>query len=65
MNIIEWFNAEDVVHARAYLHLARKGTWPPNFLPEDIEIPANWLFEINQIMALAFAERVDRQYEGM
>lgn len=42
MDIIDWFDPENLEHLRAYRHLQNFGSWPKGFLPDDIEIPVLW-----------------------
>ena len=42
MNIMEWFDPENIDHLKAYKHLMDTGMWPEGFIPDNIEIPVSW-----------------------
>jgi len=42
MTITEWFNPSLPEHREAYRHLQQRGTWPANFIPNDLEFPMLW-----------------------
>ena len=42
MNIVDWFDPDNIEHLKAYRHLQNFGLWPGGFLPDDIEIPSLW-----------------------
>ena len=51
MNIIDFFNPLDIDHLRAYQHLQKKGSWPLNFIPGDVEFNGQWFTELQTKMA--------------
>lgn len=42
MNVVEWFNPQDKAHLRAWQHLQTQGSWPVEFLPDDVTFPTLW-----------------------
>lgn len=42
ISIDEWFDPLNKDHIAAYQHLSDTGTWPPEFLPDDIFFPHSW-----------------------
>lgn len=51
MDVVEFFNPHDHDHLRAWSHLNRTGTWPENFIPEDITFSPVWRFDLTLKMA--------------
>jgi len=51
MKFLEFFNPLDIDHLRAYQHLQKKGTWPANFIPVDIEFDQFWQVMIQAKMS--------------
>jgi len=51
MKIDEFFNPLDIDHLHAYKHLQLKGSWPANFIPEDLEFTSNWQMTLQSKMA--------------
>ena len=37
MNILDWFDPENIEHLKAYKYLQDTGVWPKGFLPEDVD----------------------------
>lgn len=54
MRLDSFFDPHNPEHMKAYEHLCTAGVWPPDFLPEGIEIPMLWLQEIQAKMAQAW-----------
>ena len=54
MDIIEWFDPQNLEHVKAYKHLMDKGFWPKGFIPSEIEFFSTWQ------AGLAF--KIARQY---
>jgi hypothetical protein len=50
MDITEWFNPLDKNHINAYKYLNKNGSWPKNFIPEDIKFSLNWQLTLLEIM---------------
>lgn len=42
----DWFDAENMNHLAAYKHLQKTGTWPKGFIPENVEMEAQWLIHV-------------------
>ena len=42
MNLLDWFDPDNIEHLKAYKHLMKTGIWPKDFIPEDIKFPTNW-----------------------
>jgi hypothetical protein len=51
MKFLDFFNALDINHLRAYQHLQQKGTWPIKFIPIEVEFDRNWQMELQAKMA--------------
>ena len=62
MKIEDWIDTNDLEHLRAIEHLNRTGTWPVDFLPEDIEI--NPMASI-MILAKIGIEFIDLKIEAL
>ena len=56
MKIEEWFDTNNLEHMRAFKHLNKTGTWPIDFLPDDIEIDSLSSMRIFQILGLEFLD---------
>jgi len=42
MNITNWFDPNNKDHIEAYYYLLRNGSWPQDFMPEDVQRPVGW-----------------------
>ena len=42
MDIVEWFDINDLSHLQAYKHLTNVGQWPENFIPSDVTLHGCW-----------------------
>ncbi len=51
MIILDFFDPLNIDHLRAYQHLQEKGTWPTNFIPDDVEFSSNWQMMLQAKMA--------------
>jgi hypothetical protein len=51
MNILDFFNPLDIDHLKAYQHLEKKGSWPSDFIPEDVLFDTNWQMLLQSNMA--------------
>ncbi len=50
MTIIEWFDPENEKHMKAWKHLSKSGSWPRDFIPDDVEFPNLWQVSLAGIM---------------
>ena len=46
MNIVNWFDVNNLSHIEAYSILQNSGTWPKNFIPEGMEFPSQWSYRL-------------------
>lgn len=46
MNIVDWFDLDNIEHLKAYRHLGTTGMWPKDFLPGNIVIKTGWNFQL-------------------
>ena len=53
MTILEFFDADNIEHLRAFAHLRETGRWPRGFIPEGTEFPLRWFEQL----ALQMADR--------
>lgn len=44
--IEQWFKADNEEHRKAYAHLSYTGSWPKDFIPENVKFGAGWRFWI-------------------
>jgi len=51
MSIIDFFDADNVLHLKAWSYFNETGFWPINFLPQGVEYPAVWRFILLQKIA--------------
>ena len=51
MKFLDFFNPLDIDHLRAYQHLQKRGTWPTDFIPDDVEFETNWHMMLQAKMA--------------
>lgn len=58
MKISQWFNPRNLNHVKAYDHLQRIGTWPENFIPEDITFDSHWQFIIRSDIADVYVDEM-------
>ena len=42
VDIVDWFDPENMDHLKAYLHLQKTGTWPEGFIPDNIIRGSGW-----------------------
>jgi len=56
MNIIDWFDPDNIEHLQAYKHLMDTGFWPVGFLPEDVELRPAWSLTLFRILANKYME---------
>lgn len=56
MNIVDWFDPDNIEHLKAYQHLAETGLWPKGFIPEDIKFPTSWCIMLNMRLASKYVE---------
>ena len=57
MDITEWFDTTNKDHLQAYLHLAKCGTWPVGFIPENIKFGCIWQSTLALKMATKYCEQ--------
>jgi len=46
VNFDDWFDPYNMEHVSAYRHLERNGTWPEGFIPDDVEVRSDGLWNI-------------------
>lgn len=56
MNLLDWFDPDNIEHLKAYAELERTGIWPVGFIPEDIKFPTSWHMMLNSILASKYVE---------
>ncbi len=63
MNLITFFDPENIEHIKAYDHLCHQGRWPIEFWVKikDMEIPNNWAVLLAYKMADFW---VDYMFQG-
>jgi hypothetical protein len=54
--LTEWFDIRKQEHLEAYVHLCQKGTWPQDFLPENIVMDTSWQMELMGLMSKAWVD---------
>jgi hypothetical protein len=42
INIVDWFDAHNLSHLRAYRNLEQNGFWDFEFVPENVEFTLGW-----------------------
>lgn len=62
MNIIEFFDEDDINHLKAYKHLLDTGMWPKGFVPEGTEFPPVWQILIANTLANAWLDHVLKDF---
>lgn len=61
MNIVCWFNSNNIEHLKAYKHLQDTGCWPEDFLPEGIWFNPAWTIGlVAKIAKELIEERISR-----
>ena len=58
MDIVKFFDEDDMNHLKAYKHLCDTGRWPENFVPEGTEFSTNWQILIANKLATAWLDHV-------
>lgn len=58
LDLIDFFNPYDAQHLKAYRYLEDHGTWPPGFIPSNVETHAHWHVFIGAKMAQAWMKHV-------
>ena len=60
MNIVDFFDPNDIEHVKAYKHLMDKGYWPKEFWEQiqNIDKPNGWQVLIASKMADRWVERI-------
>ena len=56
MNLLDWFDEDNIEHLKAYKHLMKTGLWPKDFIPEGITFPTNWCMMLNSKFASKYVE---------
>lgn len=56
MNISQFFNENNEDHLKAYSYLLKNGTWPKEFISNDIEYNGSWYFDIATKLATKYIE---------
>ena len=60
MNIVNWFDPNDLEHLKAYKYLVDFGTFPKRFIPEDMETSSCWqLLLMSKIADHFIAEKIE------
>jgi hypothetical protein len=62
MKFSEWFDIDNITHAKAYLKLIEDGAWPSGFVPEGLEMDSLWHVNIAAKMAEAYAKEKSKHY---
>lgn len=62
MTITEWFDPYNKDHVRAYRHLEKNGAWPVGFVPDDVTVRGDglWNLELVGKMAQAWLTAVEQ-----
>ena len=58
MSIIDFFIPKNIKHIQAYKHLQKTGSWPEGFLPNNIYIPNNWQFVLQDMIAQCWIDYI-------
>ena len=58
MNLLDWFDPDNIEHLKAYAELEKTGIWPVGFIPEGIKFPSIWHVTLNSILASKYVELV-------
>jgi hypothetical protein len=53
---IDFFDPANIDHIIAYNHLQLHGTWPEGFIPDTVELDANWYLQLMIKMANYWVE---------
>jgi hypothetical protein len=65
INVVNWFNPDDIEHLKAFRELNQTGMWPRGFIPEDVEVSGLWQVHIACILADRFIElQLQKQWVG-
>lgn len=54
MNVIDWFDLDNIEHLKAYKHLEDTGRWPEDFIPEGLTYVPLWQVTLRARMADRF-----------
>ena len=54
MDILDYFNIYNVDHLKAFRSLENTGSWPGDFLPEEISFCTAWQIKLAGKMATAW-----------
>ena len=58
-NVVDWFNPNNPDHIRAFQHLKTNGSWPVNFIPDNLEFAPTWYLGILQkLVDFLLVERI-------
>lgn len=56
MMIDDWFDINNLEHLRAFEHLTKVGSWPIDFLPDDIELDPMVSIVIFQALGMEYLD---------
>ena len=56
MNIVQFFDVNDDNHLKAFVTLLETGSFPPNFIPSNIEYVDNWNNKISNKVSLTYCK---------
>jgi len=58
MNIVDWFDVNNLEHLKAYKHLGETGVWPTTFIPNFVEMGTLWYGRITSKIADEFVNKM-------
>jgi len=56
IDLVEWFDVNNMEHLRAYRELARTGFWPVDFIPENVVLSGAWIVGLTSLLASAYVD---------
>ena len=60
MDFVEWFDPYNERHIEAYKHLVKKGVWPKNFIPENVEMDFHWQYKLFAKIAECWVDNFEK-----
>jgi len=64
VNVVDWFDASNLEHLKAYKYLGENAFWPKGFLPDFVEIGPSWCARITSKIADEFVNRMLNKQES-
>ena len=46
MDLVEFFDPDNIDHIKALLELSNTGTWPKGFIPDHVTFKSTWLHQL-------------------